>query len=180
MTKILAITFVIAIGLVLAYTATRPDIFRCERSVLIDAPPDKIYALIEDLHRFNSWNPYEKKDPNIKGSYSGPSSGPGATYAFDGNREVGKGRISIVSTTAPTLVAMQLEMIEPMAGSNSIEFTLVPQADAAKAATKVTWAMHGPSPFIAKLAGVFLNMDRMIGRDFESGLASLKSLAERS
>ena len=139
------------------------------------APPEKIHALINDLHRFNTWNPYEKKDPNIKGVYAGPARGPGAAYEFEGNKDVGKGRLRIVDSKAPNKVTMQLDMLEPFEGHNLVEFTVLPRGDA----TEVTWAMQGASPFIAKLVGVFVDMDRMIGRDFEAGLADLKALAER-
>ncbi|TMH28754.1 MAG: polyketide cyclase [Betaproteobacteria bacterium] len=123
----------------------------------------------------NTWNPFDKKDPNVKGSYSGPANGPGAAYAFDG-KEVGTGTIRIVESSAPRKVTMQLDMQKPIEGHNTVEFTLTPRGDA----TEVTWAMRGSSPYIAKLMGVFVNMDRMIGQHFETGLADLKSLAERA
>ena len=110
----------------------------------------------------------------MKGSYSGPANGPGAAYAFDG-KEVGTGTIRIVESSAPRKVTMQLDMQKPIEGHNTVEFTLTPRGDA----TEVTWAMRGSSPYIAKLMGVFVNMDRMIGQHFETGLADLKSLAER-
>lgn len=175
MIKTIALLLVLAIGALLLYAASRPKVMAVQRSALIQAPAEKIHPLINDLHRFNTWNPYEKKDPAIKGSYRGPASGPGAGYDFEGNKDVGKGSIQITGAVVPASVTMELHMIEPMEGRNTIAFTLAPRGEA----TEVTWAMHGPSPFIARLAGVFFDMDRMIGRDFEAGLANLKSVAEK-
>ena len=176
MIKTLALIAVAAIGALLIFAATRPDTFRVQRSASIKAAPDKLYPLINDLRQFNTWNPYEKKDPAIKGSYRGPASGPGAGYDFQGNKDVGKGSIEIVESSPPGKVTMKLDMLEPFEGHNVVEFSLAPRGEA----TEVTWAMHGPSPFVARLVGVFVNMDRMIGRDFEAGLANLKVRAERA
>ena len=173
---IVAIVAVVAVAAVLLYAASRPDTFRVERAASIRAPADRVHALIADLHRFNTWNPYEKKDPNLKGRYRGADSGLGAAYDFEGNQDVGKGSLEIVESTPPTRVAMKLDMAAPFEAHNLVEFTLVPRGDA----TEVTWAMRGPSPFVARLVGVFMNMDAMIGRDFEAGLANLKALAERT
>jgi len=166
----------VAIAALLLYAATRPDTFSVRRTASIKAPAEKIHPLINDLRRFNTWNPYDKKDPNIKGSYRGPLSGPGAGYDFEGNKDVGKGSIQIVDSASPTKVTMKLDMLEPFEGHNVVEFTLAPRGDA----TEVTWAMHGPSPFIGKVMGVIFDMDRMIGRDFEAGLANLRAVAERA
>ena len=175
MIKTIALVALLAIAVLLIYAATQPDTLSVQRSASIKAPAEKIHPLIDDLQRFNTWNPFDKKDPNIKGSYSGPNKGPGAGYDFEGNKEVGKGRIKIVASTAPNKVTMQLDMLEPIEGHNTVEFTLVPRGDT----TEVTWAMRGKSPFIGKLMGVFINMDKMIGGEFETGLANLKTLAER-
>ena len=175
MIKTIALLSVAAVGALLLFAATRPDTFRVQRAISIKAPPERIFALINDLHQFNSWNPYNKKDPAMRGAYRGPASGPGAGFDFQGNKEVGKGSIQIVDS-APRKITMKLDMLEPFEGHNTIEFSLAPQGDS----TEVTWAMHGPSPFIAKLVGVFMNMDRMIGHDFEAGLADLKARAERA
>ena len=174
MLKTTLFVLVLAIAGLLVFAATRPDTFTLQRSLLIQAPPDKLHALINDMRAFNTWNPYDKKDPAMQGSYSGPAAGPGARYAFKGNKDVGEGSLEITSS-APGQVGMRLDMSAPMQVSNNITFTLQPRG----AATEVTWAMEGASPFIAKLMGIFINMDAMIGRDFEAGLASLKTLAER-
>ena len=172
----LALVAAVAIGALLAYAATRPDTFRVERRTSVQATPEQLYPLINDMQQFNTWNPFNRKDPAIQGSYSGPAAGPGATYAFAGNKDVGKGSLRIVQSQPPRQVTMELHMIEPFEGRNTVEFSLVPRG----AGTEVTWAMHGPAPFLSKLIGVFLDMYRMIGRDFEDGLAALKARAEKA
>jgi hypothetical protein len=159
----------------LAYAAMQPNTFRVKRSLRIVATPERLYPLINDLHAFNRWNPYLKKDPALKGSFAGASSGPGAIYHWEGNREVGKGSMEITGGVPNQLVTVRLVMLEPFAGENTVEFSLEPQGSA----TEVTWAMHGPTAFIPKLMGLFFDMDRMIGSDFETGLAQLKTLAEQ-
>lgn len=175
MFKIIGIIVAVVVAGVLLFAANKPDSFRVERRASIQATPEKIFSLINDLRAFNTWNPFEKKDPNLKGRYSGPSSGRGAAYAFDGNKDVGKGSIEIMESSPPSKVTMRLAMVEPFEVQNTVEFTLVPNGGA----THVTWAMQGPAPFIAKVIHVFIDMDKMVGRDFEAGLANLKAIAER-
>ncbi|CAB3652986.1 hypothetical protein LMG24238_01246 [Paraburkholderia sediminicola] len=175
MLKVILITIVAAVGLLLIYAATRPDTFRIERSVRIDAPPERVYGLIDDLHQFNRWNPFLRKDPAAQGTYSGTPSGKGARYAWQGEK-VGVGQMEIVDTAAPANVTMNLDFIKPFEAHNIADFTLKPEAGA----TQVTWAMHGPAPFLSKLMQVFVSMDRMVGKDFEDGLSNLKTLAEAS
>ena len=177
MTRILlslAVLVVLALAGIVVAASLRPDEFRIQRTRHIAAPLARVQPLVAELPRFNTWNPYVRKDPNIRVDYRGPASGPGAVFDFAGNRDVGRGSIRVVDTT-PTAVAMDLEMIEPMPGVNRIEFTFVPAA----ASTDVTWAMRGRWPFVAKVAGLFIDMDAMIGRDFEAGLANLQQVAER-
>ncbi|RZL07858.1 MAG: polyketide cyclase [Rubrivivax sp.] len=176
MLKTFLILAVVGIAALLAVAATRPDTFAVQRSATIQAPPEALYPLINDLRQFNSWSPYAQKDAAMQTTYRGPASGPGATLDFSGNKDVGKGSVAITGGTAPTRVDMTLDMIEPFAGHNEITFTLVPQGTGA---TEVTWAMRGASPFIGKLMGLVFNMDRMIGTDFEKGLANLKAKAEK-
>ncbi|MFM0366648.1 SRPBCC family protein [Paraburkholderia sediminicola] len=175
MLKVILITVVAAVGLLLIYAATRPDNFRIERSVRIEAPPERIYGLIDDLHQFNRWNPFLRKDPATQGTYSGTPSGKGARYAWQ-SEKVGVGQMEIVETAAPSNVTMNLDFIKPYEAHNIADFTLKPEAGA----TQVTWAMHGPAPFLSKLIEVFVSMDRMVGKDFEDGLSNLKTLAEAS
>lgn len=164
----------LAIAGLLIYPATKPDSFNVQRSTTIAAPPDKLFPLVNDMQAFNSWNPYARKDPAIKLRYEGAASGPGAAYAWE-SESVGAGRMEVVEAAAPHRVAMQLAFEEPMKTTNRVEFTLVPQGGA----TQVTWAMSGPMPYLSKLMTTFVDMDKMIGDDFEAGLANLKAAAER-
>lgn len=174
MLKKILLAIVLAVAAVLIYAATRPDTFAVQRGLRIQAPPQKIHALINDLHQFNTWNPYDKKDPAMQRLYRGPAAGPGARYEFKGNQDVGVGSLEITGSN-PLQVSMRLDMSEPMAASNTITFTLAPAGET----TEVTWAMQGACPYFAKLLGVFIDMDTMIGRDFEAGLAALRLHAEQ-
>ena len=170
----IAIAVVVLIAIVLVYAATKPDTFRVQRSTGIKAPPEKIFAVINDLHGWAAWSPYEKKDPAMKKTHSGAASGKGAVYAWDGNNQVGAGRMEIMESSPPTRISIKLDFLKPFEGHNTAEFTLAAEGDS----TDVTWAMYGPSPYIAKLMGIFFSMDNMIGKDFEAGLANLKAVAE--
>lgn len=176
MIKTILLVLVVAVAALLLYASTRPDTFAVERSTTIAAPADRLFPLINDLRAFNTWNPYARKDPAMQSRYSGPAAGGGAALDFHGNKDVGRGRITITGSKAPSEVTMQLDMFEPFEGHNTVVFTLAPDG----AGTRVTWAMHGPSAFITKLMGLFFNMDQMIGQDFESGLANLRQLAEKT
>ena len=173
--SILAVMFAAIVGLLLVYAATRPDSFRIERSAHIQAPPEKVFAPIDDFHRWTAWSPWENIDPALKRTYSGPAAGKGAVYAWEGNRNIGSGRMEITESTPSSKVLIQLDFFKPLEGHNIAEFTLVP---AAQGGTALTWAMYGPSPYISKLMGIFMSMDRMIGGQFEKGLAKLKKLSE--
>jgi uncharacterized protein YndB with AHSA1/START domain len=176
---IIAAVLAIAIAIVLILAATKPDTFRVQRATKVEAPPEKIFPLINDFHQWGTWSPYENKDPAMKRSYSGAASGKGAVYAWDGNKSVGSGRMEILDTSAPSKIVIKLDFFTPFEGHNTAEFTMLPQGDATNVTTNVTWLMHGPSPFMGKIMHVFINMDRMVGKDFEIGLANLKKLAER-
>ena len=172
---IIAIVLAIAIAIVLILAATKPDTFSVERATTVKAPPEKIFSLINDFHQWGSWSPYEHKDPAMKRSYSGAASGKGAVYAWQGNKNVGSGRMEILDTSVPSKIVIKLDFFAPFEGHNTAEFTMLPQGDA----THVTWLMHGPAPFMNKVMQVFMNLDKMIGRDFEIGLANLKRLTEK-
>jgi uncharacterized protein YndB with AHSA1/START domain len=172
---VVGVLVLISIAGVLALAATKPDAFRVERTASIKAPPEKIFALINDLHGWGAWSPYEKKDPAMKRTFSGAASGKGAIYEWDGNKNVGKGRMEITDTSPPSRILIKLDFISPFEGHNTAEFSMVPKGDT----TSVTWAMDGPAPFVSKVMQVFLNLDTMIGKDFEDGLANLKTLAEK-
>ncbi|QSA97897.1 SRPBCC family protein [Methylococcus sp. EFPC2] len=175
MFKLIAAAFVIALLALLIYAATKADTFRVQRSTRIKAVPDRIFPLINDLHAWLEWSPYEKKDSAMKRSFSGTTSGKGAVYAWDGNKDVGAGSMEIQESFPPSLLVFQLDFIRPFEARNTVEFTLEPEGEA----TAVTWAMHGPMPYISKLMSVFFSMDKMIGKDFETGLANLKAIAEK-
>jgi uncharacterized protein YndB with AHSA1/START domain len=172
---VIAVVLAIAIAVVLILAATKPDRFSVERTINVTAPPEKIFPLIDDFHQWGSWSPYENKDPAMQRSYSGAASGKGAVYGWDGNNNVGSGRMEILDTSAPARIVIKLDFFKPFEGHNTAEFTMLPQGDG----TRVNWLMHGPASFISKLMQVFMNLDNMIGKDFEIGLANLKRLAEK-
>ena len=165
---------VLAVAAVLLYAATKPDTFTLQRSVAIAAAPDKVFPLINDVKAFNTWNPWALKDPASKMAYEGPASGVGAAYGWD-SEALGAGRMEITEATAPSRVAARLDFRRPFEATNRVEFTLQPQG----ANTQVTWAMSGPMPYLSKLMTTFVSMDKMVGADFETGLANLKALAEK-
>jgi len=167
---------VIVIAGVLAYAATQPDTFRVQRSASVKAPPDKIFAMINDLKAWAAWSPYEKKDPAMKRTFGAITAGKGATYAWQGDGNVGEGRMEIVETAPPKKVLIKLDFLKPFEAHNTAEFTLESKGES----TLVTWAIYGPSAYVTKVMGLFFNIDTMIGRDFEAGLADLKTAAEKS
>ena len=178
MRRILAIVgavVVVAVAAILIYTATRPDSFRVQRSVTMNAPAEKIFPYLEGLKRWTEWSPYEGRDPQMKRAYSGADSGKGAVYEWDGNDNVGKGRMEIVDSKPPSKVVIKLDFLKPFEGHNTAELTVEPKGGQ----TIVTWAMYGPSTFMTKLIGTFMDMDDMIGRDFAAGLAKLKTVVEK-
>ena len=150
--------------------------FLVRRTATIAAPPEKIFPLINDLRQWRAWSPYEKKDPAMKRTYGAAANvGVGATYEWDGDGDVGSGRIAITDSTPPSLVRLDLDMIKPFAAHNIVEFTI----ERKDGATQVTWLINGAVPYPAKILHVFFDMDAMIGRDFETGLADLKAAAEK-
>lgn len=171
---VLAVIALVVVAL-LVYASTRPDNFRVQRSITIKAPAEKIFPQVNDLHAQQAWSPWEAKDPAMKRTYSGEQSGKGAKYEWQGNKQVGHGRMEIVESTPPTKVLMKLDFISPFPANNMAEFVLEPKGDT----TVVTWAIHGPSPFMSKLMGIFMNIDTMIGKEFDTGLANLKAQMEK-
>jgi uncharacterized protein YndB with AHSA1/START domain len=176
---IIAVVLAIAIAIVLILAATKPDTLRVQRATTVKAPPEKIFPLINDFHQWGSWSPYEHKDPAMKRSFSGAADGKGAVYGWEGNKNVGSGRMEILDSSVPSKIVIKLDFFTPFEGHNTAEFTMLPQGDATVATTNVTWLMHGPAPFLSKVMQVFINMDNMIGKDFEIGLANLKRLSEK-
>lgn len=173
-TTILVI-LVLIIAAVLAYAATRPNDFVVSRSATIKAPAETIFPLINDFRRWPEWSPFEKLDPQMRRTLSGADSGKGAAYAWEGNSKAGKGRMEITHSVPSSQVALKLDFEKPFRANNIVDFSLSPSGDG----TTVTWAMRGARPFIAKLMGLFMNFDALIGKDFEAGLDNLRRLAER-
>jgi hypothetical protein len=167
-----ALVLVLLVAGVLLFALTKPDRFRVERRISIQAPPEKVAPLVADFHQWGRWSPWEKLEPGMKRSFDGAASGPGAVYAWEGDK-VGAGRMEVLQA-GPAGVQIQLDFIKPIAGRNTAEFSFTPQAGG----TDVLWAMHGPLPYVSKLMTVFVSMDSMIGKDFEQGLAQLKAAAE--
>ena len=160
---------------VLVYATTKPDTFRVARSITVNAPPDKIFPLIDDYRRWPAWSPYEDKDPQMKRTFGAVSAGPGATYAWEGDSNVGAGNMTIVDTIPARKIAIRLNMLKPISASNDVTFDLTPQGQG----TTVTWAMSGVVPYVAKIMHVFFDVDKMVGGDFETGLKRLKAAVEK-
>jgi uncharacterized protein YndB with AHSA1/START domain len=170
-----AIALAIGLVVVLVTAANRPDTFSFQRTLRITAPAERIFPLIANLRTMNTWNPFMQPDPFVKVSYSGPDSGRGAAHTWSGNSKVGEGHIEVIEAETPSRIAMRLVMVKPFKADNAVEFTLAPNGSG----TDVTWAMSGRQPFLAKLMTVFIDCDKMVGRQFETGLAQLKTIAER-
>jgi uncharacterized protein YndB with AHSA1/START domain len=174
MLKTIAIIIALLIAAVLIYAATKPDHFRLERSTTIKASPEKISAYLTDFKQWAAWSPWENKDPDMKRSYSGAASGKGAVYGWVGNKNVGTGSMEVLDVQ-PHKITIKLDFLSPFEAHNTTEFHLEPQGDS----TKMTWAMFGPSNYVNKLMTVLFSMDKMVGPDFEAGLAKLKLAAEK-
>jgi hypothetical protein len=170
---IIGLVAVVAVAGVLALAATRPDSFSVQRSASIQAPPEKISAFLGDFRRWEAWSPWEKMDPAMKRTLSGAPSGKGAVYEWQSDK-VGSGRMEMLESSSSG-VAVKLDFVKPFEGHNRVDFALEPKG----AATNVTWTMQGPMPYLSKVFSVFVDMDAMIGKDFEAGLANLKAAAEK-
>jgi uncharacterized protein YndB with AHSA1/START domain len=171
---------VLAIIALLVYAATFPDTFQVQRTQRINASPEKVFPLINNIHAMNTWNPFSEADPEIKITYTGPESGKGARYQWTGNSQVGQGSIEVVDVAPPSRVALKLDTLKPMEGHHTVVFTLAPNGSGTDVSTDVTWAMTGERPFIGKVMDAVFNMDRMVGGQFEKGLAKLKAIAEKA
>jgi carbon monoxide dehydrogenase subunit G len=165
---------VLVIIAALAVIAARPREFRIERSAQIDAPREVTFSIINDLRQWGQWSPYEKRDPNMQKTYEGPSSGPGSIYNWQGNNEVGAGRLTIVASKPAEVVTMKLEFSRPFKATNEVNFKLAPSGGG----TRVSWIMDGKYNFLMKAMSLCMNMDKMVGTDFEQGLANLNRVAQ--
>ncbi len=173
--QLLFVIMVICVVLAIA-ASRRPDSFRVERSTIIKAPVEKVFALINDFRHFNAWSPWEQLDPNMSRTITGAPSGKGAVYEWRGNLKAGAGRMEIIESHPSTQILMRLDFLKPIRSTNTAEYLFATQPDST---TKVTWSMYGPSPFASKVMQVFLSMDDMLGKDFEKGLAQMKVAAEK-
>ncbi len=167
---VLAIIFVASVVVV----ALQPDEFRVTRSATIAAPPEAVFAQVNDLHKWETWSPWAKRDPAARNTYEGPAAGIGAAFAWSGNHEVGEGRMTITESRPAELIRVRLDFVKPFKGTATSEFTFKPQSGQ----TLVTWTMLGRNNFIAKAAHLCMNCDKMVGGDFEQGLAQIKSRTE--
>lgn len=164
----------LAIVVVLGVAATKPSTFRIERSAQVSAPASAVYANLEDFHRWKAWSPWEGLDPKLNREYTGQERGEGAVYSWRGNSDVGSGRMTVVEAKPHQLVNIRLEFFEPFAADNRTTFKLEPAGNS----SQVNWAMEGHNNFMGKLMSVFMDMDSMVGKDFERGLANLKRVSE--
>ena len=164
-----------AIAALLIAASLRPAAFRIERAIQIAAAPEKVFALIDSFHQWPHWSPWENLDPVSKRTHEGPQAGRGAVYAWDGNHQVGNGRMEILESSPSSKIRIKLDFFKPFEAHNTAEFTLTAQ----DGGTQVNWAMFGPNNFIAKLMQTFISMDQMAGKQFEQGLAQMKAAAEK-
>lgn len=170
----IALVLAAAVAALLAFAATRPDTFVVERSAAIAAPAGRIFPHLDDFRRWAGWSPWEKIDPALNRTFSGAERGAGAVYAWEGNRQVGQGRMEILESDEPSRLRIALDFIKPFEAHNITVFALAPEGGG----TRVTWTMQGNHNFMSKVMSIFMSMDRMVGRDFERGLANLKAVAE--
>jgi uncharacterized protein YndB with AHSA1/START domain len=175
MLPFIGIALIVLVVATLVAAAMKPDTFRIERSATIKASPERIFSFITNFHNWIAWSPWEKMDPALTRRYSGPADGEGAIYEWKGNAQVGQGRMEIIRASAPMHLVIKLDFLKPFEAHNTAEFTLT----GGGGSTHVTWAMYGPHPYMVKVMSLFLGMDKMVGGQFEQGLASLKTVSER-
>ncbi len=176
MAKKILITLAVLLVALLVVVATRPDHYTVKRTVAIQAPAAKVFAMLADLHVWSQWSPWERLDPAMKKTWSGATTGVGAIYEWAGNDQVGKGRIAILEVVPDKLVRIKLEFVEPWQTISEVQFNLSVQGEQ----TAVDWVMQGRAGSLGhKAMGLLMDMDKMVGDDFERGLADLKALAEK-
>jgi uncharacterized protein YndB with AHSA1/START domain len=174
MLKIILIALPVVIVVFLVIVALQPSDFSITRSATVAAPPEAVFPHVNDFHKWEAWSPWAKLDPTMKQTYEGAPVGTGARYSWTGDKKVGEGNMTITESKASTIIRIRLEFLRPFAAVNTTEFTFTPEGKQ----TTVTWSMTGTNNFMAKAFCLFMNMDRMVGRDFEKGLAQMKSVAE--
>lgn len=176
MFKKIAIGVLAVIAVVVVLAMRQPDTFMITRTATVAAPPTVVHAYLNDFHEWSKWSPWEKLDPAMQRTFDGPQSGVGASYSWSGNSEAGAGKMVIKESVPGEKVGINLDFIKPFESRTITEFTLEPDG----AGTNITWTMSGANAFLNKVMGVFVNIDKMVGPDFEKGLASIKTLAEQS
>jgi len=174
MWQIILTAAVVVVALFLIFVATRPSDFRVTRAGRIAAPAEVVFANVNDLHKWEAWSPWAKMDPNAKSAFSGPESGPGASMTWSGNKKVGEGRMTITDSRPHDVIRLKLEFLRPFKATNAAEFTFKPEGGQ----TQVTWTMSGKNNFMGKAFGLFVDCEKMVGRDFEKGLANLNSASQ--
>ena len=178
MLKKIAISLFLVITLtviaVLSIAATRPATYHVERNLAMSAPPEAVFAVLNDMHRFHEWSPWQKLDPTMKDTFDGPPTGVGASYSWVGNKDVGEGRMTITEASPPGSLTQKLEFLKPFESTCAVHFTIAPDGEG----SRVTWSIDGNNNYVSKVMCMFVSMDAMMGRDFEAGLAKLKQVAE--
>jgi len=174
MIKKILIGLVVLVLVLVVVIAVQPSTYRVERSATMNAPAPVVFAQVNDFHNWNAWSPWAKIDPQMKQTFEGAPAGNGAIYTWNGNKEVGEGRMTITESHPSDLVKIKLEFLKPFAATSDTTFTIKPEGNQ----TKVTWTMVGDKNFIAKAFHLVMNMDKMVGGDFEKGLAQMKTVAE--
>ena len=174
MLKIILIALAVIVVVFVAIVAVQPSDFRISRSATIAAPPEAVFAQVNGLHNWEAWSPWAKLDSAAKSTYEGPAAGVGAAFTWAGNNKVGEGRMTITESRPNESVRFKLDFLKPFKATNTAEFTFKPEG----IQTAVTWSMYGKNSFIGKAVGLFINCDKMVGGQFEQGLAQMKSLAE--
>lgn len=175
MLKKIGIGMLLLVLVVCGLALTKPDTFTMQRETTINAPRAKVFAMVNDFHRWGEWSPWEKLDPEMKRTFGGPPAGNGSTYEWAGNSKAGAGRMEITNSTEPSKIDVKLDFSAPIKANNITEFTF----DSTAAGTHVTWNMHGPNNFLSKVMTVFISTDKMVGPDFERGLSNMKAAAEK-
>ena len=174
MLKIVFIALAVIIAVLGIVVAIQPAEFAVARSAIMSAPPQVVFAQVDDLRKWEGWNPWQKVDPAMKLTFAGPPTGPGASYSWAGNKDVGEGRLTITERRPNDLVRIKLEFMKPFTATNIATFTFKPEGNQ----TAVTWSMEGHNNYLAKALHLFMNMDSMVGGQFEKGLADMKKVAE--
>jgi len=174
MARKILLALLVLVGVLLVVIMTRPNTFHVERTAVVHAPADVVFARLEDFHKWPDWSPWEKLDPAMQRTFTGPDKGVGAVYAWKGNDKVGEGRMSILEAAPPSKLGLRLEFIKPFQATNTTTFDLAP----ADGGTQVRWAMDGNHNFASKAMCLVMDMDKQVGGDFEKGLAALDQVAQ--